>query len=161
MHLQAKLQSMYSHQPEDYDCPFCGLAAGRLDADCVVYRTDDAFAVVALHQNTTNYGNILVVPNVHVENLYVFPLSLSESLMRLVRAVALALKEHTGCQGISIRQHNEPAGSQDVWHLHVHVTPRYTGDEFYRPMVVGKRIPAVIRSELAKKLTPLVAKYVS
>lgn len=31
-----------------------------------------------------------------------------------------------------IRQHNEPAGNQDVWHLHVHVFPRYEGDDLYR-----------------------------
>lgn len=35
------------------------------------------------------------------------------------------------CDGISIRQHNEPGGDQDVWHMHIHVLPRYTGDELY------------------------------
>ncbi|MEV0649771.1 HIT domain-containing protein [Phytomonospora sp. NPDC050363] len=33
-----------------------------------------------------------------------------------------------GCDGVSTRRHNEPAGNQDVWHLHVHVFPRYAGD---------------------------------
>lgn len=32
---------------------------------------------------------------------------------------------------MSTRQHNEPAGCQDVWHLHVHVFPRYDGDDLY------------------------------
>ena len=32
---------------------------------------------------------------------------------------------------MSTRQHNEPAGYQDVWHYHVHVFPRYAGDELY------------------------------
>lgn len=36
-----------------------------------------------------------------------------------------------GCDGTSTRQHNEPAGSQDVWHLHVPVFPRYEGDRLY------------------------------
>jgi histidine triad (HIT) family protein len=35
-------------------------------------------------------------------------------------------------EGISTRQHNEPAGDQDVWHLHVHVFARQHGDEPYR-----------------------------
>jgi histidine triad (HIT) family protein len=35
------------------------------------------------------------------------------------------------CDGISLRQHNEPAGDQDVWHLHVHVFPRHQGDHLY------------------------------
>jgi hypothetical protein len=37
----------------------------------------------------------------------------------------------TDCEGISTRQHNEPAGHQDVWHLHVHVFPRSTDDRLY------------------------------
>lgn len=32
---------------------------------------------------------------------------------------------------MTVRQHNEPAGSQDVWHYHLHVIPRYSGDGFY------------------------------
>jgi diadenosine tetraphosphate (Ap4A) HIT family hydrolase len=44
----------------------------------------------------------------------------------LVRRIAM---RHTyGCDGISTRQHNEPAGYQDVWHFHLHVFPRYHGD---------------------------------
>ena len=35
------------------------------------------------------------------------------------------------CAGISTRQHNEPAGGQDVWHLHVHVFPRHVDDRLY------------------------------
>ncbi len=34
-------------------------------------------------------------------------------------------------RGTSVRQHNEPAGNQDVWHYHMHVFPRYTGDDLY------------------------------
>lgn len=30
-----------------------------------------------------------------------------------------------------MRQHNEPDGNQDVWHFHVHVFPRYAGDNLY------------------------------
>jgi len=30
-----------------------------------------------------------------------------------------------------VRQHNEPAGNQDAWHYHVHVFPRFAGDDLY------------------------------
>jgi histidine triad (HIT) family protein len=42
------------------------------------------------------------------------------------------LRRAYACDGTSLRQHNEPAGNQDVWHHHVHVFPRFTGDELYR-----------------------------
>ena len=41
------------------------------------------------------------------------------------------LKTAYRCEGTSTRQHNEPAGYQDVWHLHAHVFPRYPGDRLY------------------------------
>ena len=45
--------------------------------------------------------------------------------------MALTMKVVYSCDGISTRQHNEPAGNQDVWHYHLHVTPRYKDDVFY------------------------------
>lgn len=42
------------------------------------------------------------------------------------------MKQAFGCDGVSTRQHNEPAGDQDVWHFHLHVFPRWTGDDLYR-----------------------------
>jgi histidine triad (HIT) family protein len=41
------------------------------------------------------------------------------------------MKKVYTCDGVSTRQHNEPAGNQDVWHYHLHVTPRYENDNFY------------------------------
>jgi histidine triad (HIT) family protein len=41
------------------------------------------------------------------------------------------MKSHYSCDGISTRQHNEPAGHQDVSHYHLYVFPRYAGDHLY------------------------------
>jgi histidine triad (HIT) family protein len=42
--------------------------------------------------------------------------------------VAIAFKEVYAAEGTSTRQHNEPAGYQEVWHYHLHVFPRYNKD---------------------------------
>ena len=44
---------------------------------------------------------------------------------------AVAMRAAYGCNGISTRQHNEPAGGQDAWHYHFHVFPRYHDDDLY------------------------------
>jgi histidine triad (HIT) family protein len=53
------------------------------------------------------------------------------------------MKTAYSCDGISTRQHNEPAGSQDVWHYHLHVIPRYKDDQYYmtqgEPMSISER----------------------
>jgi len=41
------------------------------------------------------------------------------------------MKSSYKCDGISMRQHNEPAGNQDIWHYHLQVFPRYEGDNLY------------------------------
>ncbi len=66
-----------------------------------------------------------MVPVEHYENIYDLPPGLGTPIQKAVRDTALAMKAALGCQGISTRQHNEPAGDQDVWHYHVRVFPRY------------------------------------
>lgn len=75
---------------------------------------------------------MLVVPNQHIENLYDVPEEIIVKVYVFAKKVALALRETNKCDGTSIRQHNEPAGNQDVWHFHVHVMPRYTNDRLYQ-----------------------------
>jgi histidine triad (HIT) family protein len=72
-----------------------------------------------------------VVPKTHYENLYDLEDPAALDIGRLTRGIAIALKEAFARDGTSTRQHNEPAGNQDLWHLHVHVFPRYDGDDLY------------------------------
>jgi histidine triad (HIT) family protein len=53
-------------------------------------------------------------------------------LFAAVRAVAVAVRSAFGATGITLLQHNEWDGGQDVFHMHVHVVPRHSNDGFYR-----------------------------
>jgi len=127
---------MFNHKPADYRCPFCFLLAGGDtefdDQRDIVLRTERATALVAAGWRPGNEAHVLVIPNAHHENLYDLPAEYGHAVHDAVREVAIAMRATYGCGGISTRQHNEPAGSQHVWHLHVHVFPRYDGDDFYR-----------------------------
>ena len=124
-----------THAPDGWECIFCVLAAGGetklTKRDAMVWSDDAMTAFVASHWWPHNPGHVLVIPNRHIENLYDFPDDLGADLMRVTRLVAVAMKDAYGCDGVSTRQHNEPAGSQDVWHFHQHVFPRWHGDELY------------------------------
>jgi len=49
------------------------------------------------------------------------------AVMRTVRKVARASMKAFDAQGVTIHQFNEQAGGQVVFHLHVHVIPRFEG----------------------------------
>lgn len=128
---------MYNHAPENYPCPFCLLIRGiknqhvhSVQSD-IIYHDDAVTVFVTSHQWENNHGNTVIVPNVHYENIYELPEHYAQDIHRLARKLALAMKAAYTCDGISTRQHNEPAGNQDVWHYHLHITPRYHGDGFY------------------------------
>jgi len=128
---------MYSHEPDDYKCPFCTIVDGRDDVGVwtkqeeVVLRGDVATAWVAPKWWPENAGHVLVVPNDHIENMYEMPQEVAGEIHEMARQVALALKVVYGCDGVSTRQHNEPDGNQEVWHYHLHVFPRYNGYDLY------------------------------
>ena len=143
---------MHNHEPKDYVCPFCALMRGETPnaSTDVVYHNEFVTAFLSLHQFPKNLGNTLVVPNTHFENIFDLPTELATELHAAVKAVAIAMKQAFQCDGVSTRQHNEPAGNQDVWHYHIHVTPRYVNDHLYGTRL--ESIDAVERAALANQL---------
>jgi histidine triad (HIT) family protein len=128
---------MYRHAPLDYECPFCAVVRGEehppwtFRAD-VVWCDSASTAWVNRRWWENNPGNVVVVPNRHVENIYELDRELAADVHETARRIALAMKEAYGCAGVSTRQHNEPGGDQEVWHYHLHVFPRWEGDDLYR-----------------------------
>lgn len=144
---------MHNHQPKKYTCPFCQIIEGAQDSmegSDVIYQDADVTAFLSLSRWEKNPFEVLIVPNRHIENLYDLPLELAPALQKATREVAIVLKDLTRCGGISTRQHNESAGDQDVWHYHIHVTPRYEGDRFYENLKVA--FPESERMAVAERL---------
>jgi histidine triad (HIT) family protein len=127
----------YNHEPPGYDCPFCILVGGGdrpgdgTRQEDKVYSNEAVTALLSTHWWSRNEGHVLVVPNRHIENIFDMPSELAASIHDLARRVATAFMQTYGCDGVSTRQHNGPAGNQDVWHYHLHVFPRFEGDGLY------------------------------
>ena len=126
----------YSHAPADYDCPFCRIVAHDstgvyTQPQDIILQNEAVTAFVASHWWPRNKGHVLIVPNEHIENLYDLPFDTGAHILAAALQIALAFKATYGCDGVSTRQHNEPAGNQEAFHYHLHVFPRYVGDELY------------------------------
>lgn len=121
---------MFNHGPKNYHCPMCGLVKGDDDQPSkqsdIFYHDDFITAFISPKWWKNNPGSIIVIPNIHIENLYDMPDNLLSKVTSFAKKAAIALKETYKCNGTSIRQHNEPAGNQDLWHFHLQILPRYT-----------------------------------
>jgi histidine triad (HIT) family protein len=128
---------MYNHEPKNYTCPFCLLVRGiesekvKSKQSDIIYKDKFITALIASHWWPNNSGHVIIVPNEHFENIYDMPEELLFKIHQLEKKIAIIIKETYKCDGVSSRQHNEPAGGQDVWHYHLHIFPRYENDELY------------------------------
>lgn len=147
---------MYNHAPTNYICPFCSLLRGGKNKNMfsvvsdIFFRDEHVCAMISSHQWPNNRGHALVFPIQHYENIYDLPVALGGKIHTVARKIALAMKSLYSCDGISTRQHNEPAGNQDVWHYHLHIFPRYAGDHLYASQYA--EMPAEERAEYANLL---------
>ena len=148
---------MYTHAPPNYICPFCLVArqienehVHTVDGD-IVYRTESITAMIGSHQWANNHGHVIIIPNEHYENIYDLPIHIATKIHEAAQKIALTMKTAYRCDGISTRQHNEPAGNQDVWHYHLHIFPRYRNDNLYATPRGGV-MPAEERAKYAGQL---------
>jgi len=84
----------------------------------------------AKHQKPRNRGHCLVVTRGHVPNIYGLPANSMAPLLAAVASASRASKKAFAADGITVRQNNDPAGGQDVFHVHFHVVPRFLDDDF-------------------------------
>ena len=137
MKIRPALTDSRTHAPSEYICPFCLVAQGvenervRTKQDDVVFRDGEVTAFISAAWWPANPGHALVIPNAHIENVYNMPTHLLARIQEVAREISIGFKETYGCDGVSSRQHNEPAGNQDVWHYHLHVFPRWKNDKLY------------------------------
>lgn len=131
-------------------CPFCKYVAGAFDRSLVAYEDSTTIVVPSLHQRPRNRGHCVVATRLHVENLFALDDAEATSLLLVVRSTAIAAKQAFRADGISVRQNNGAAAGQDVFHVHVHVIPRYTQDTFEQDAYA--EVPEDVRVHQARTL---------
>jgi histidine triad (HIT) family protein len=107
-------------------CWACRVIRGE-SAGEVVTETRDV--LVVLNPFPLGPGHALVVPRRHVEKLYELPDELAGPILSMAARVARAAKRGYAADGVTLRQNNEEASDQHLFHFHLHVIPRFVGDE--------------------------------
>jgi histidine triad (HIT) family protein len=109
-------------------CVFCQIIKGKADSS-KVYEDDVCLAFMDIQP--VNPGHILVVPKMHFEDLSDLPAKTGAQLFQVAQRIALSMpKTDVKCEGIDLFLAHEEAAGQEVFHVHLHVIPRFTGDGF-------------------------------
>jgi histidine triad (HIT) family protein len=109
----------------DPSCLFCRLVSGDLPAHVVVA---DENCVAFLDNSPAARGHTLVVPKTHVTDLWSAEPEVAAALARTCVTVAQRIRERLAPHGLTMRQNTGAASGQNVFHLHVHLVPRWHGD---------------------------------
>lgn len=115
-------------------CIFCDIVAGRSPAS-VVYRDDSCIAVMDIRP--INTGHLLVIPVRHATHLADLDPGVGGALFEAAQKLAAAIRpSDLKAEGINLLLADGEAAGQEVFHVHLHVVPRFQGDGF------GHRFPA-------------------
>ncbi|HVB20150.1 MAG TPA: HIT family protein [Candidatus Paceibacterota bacterium] len=107
------------------DTVFMKIIRREIPAD-IVYEDADTLAFLDIHPTST--GHTLVVPKKPFRNIFDIDDATLAAVGRTTHRVAKAIKEAVGAEGLNIITNNEAAAGQIVFHYHVHIVPRFTGD---------------------------------
>lgn len=109
------------------DCLFCAVIAGERPASFVY---EDQLAVGFLDLYPVNPGHTLVVPRRHLVDLASCPADVAARLFQVSVKLARAVVAAVGADGFNVWTANGRAAGQQVFHLHLHLLPRYEDDAF-------------------------------
>ncbi|OGM91894.1 hypothetical protein A2755_00825 [Candidatus Wolfebacteria bacterium RIFCSPHIGHO2_01_FULL_48_22] len=107
-------------------CLFCDIIQKRKEA-LIVY--EDSAAVAVLDVFPRAKGHVLVLPRRHVETILELTDEEIGPLWQVVRNVIKLLEEKLTPQGFTIGINHGKVSGQAIEHLHIHIMPRYEGDE--------------------------------
>lgn len=132
----------------DENCIFCKLANG--DIPTATLYEDDDFRVI-LDAGPASKGHALILPKEHYKNLYELDDEIAAKALVLAKKMITKLTDVLGCDGYNIVQNNGEVAGQTVFHFHIHLIPRYEGDEVGLGWKMGE-LTDEIRDEILSKL---------
>ncbi len=133
------------------DCIFCAIVAGESPA----HRIDeDEHTLAFLDIAPFARGHTLVVPKTHAPDLFATDEDTAAAVMRATHRVAHRLRERLSPEGMNVLQSNGRVAFQTVFHLHVHLIPRWASDALSVPPWPKPPAPQDELRRLAAQLQP-------
>lgn len=135
-------------------CLFCRVAQEDQDEkNLVVHRGRLAYVIMNLYPY--NPGHLMVAPYEHVSELELLETETANEVMKLTQKCVIALKNKMNPDAINAGLNlGEIAGSSIKEHLHMHVVPRWQGDNNFMPVLADMRVVPQALGDTYRLLAP-------
>lgn len=133
----------------DPNCLFCKIIAGDIPSR-QVYA--DEHAIAFLDIGPWHRGHSLVIPRVHVADLVTGEPTLA-SIAPAIDATARLLVDRLGAEGLNMLSSADAVAGQEVFHLHVHLVPRYAHAPGLRHLIRPQETSEVELDEVWQTIT--------
>ena len=144
------LANVPSADQAERDCPFCAIVRGGDPSAEVI--CEDGMWVAFFPRDPATPGHTLVIPRRHVRDLWVLDPSESAALMSGVIRVGRAIDAALAPEGMNLITSSGKAAEQSVFHLHLHVVPRWRSDGFGRIWPPEKPMEDRIKEDVADRI---------
>jgi histidine triad (HIT) family protein len=115
----------------------------------IIYQDEAVMAFLDIRP--LNEGHTLVIPKKHYVDIFDIPEDQLSKVHTVAKQVSIAVKKATNADGISVIQQNGKPAGQDIFHLHVHVVPRFEGQKLPSFSAL-KEVERVKLEEIAKEI---------
>jgi histidine triad (HIT) family protein len=112
----------------DGACIFCAIARGQAEASIVL---EDESVIAFMDLQPVTPGHLLVIPKAHAVGLEDLQEDVGVQVWKVAHQLGRALRRSgLRCEGVNLFLADGEAAFQEVFHVHLHVFPRFTGDPF-------------------------------
>ena len=132
----------------DPSCTFCDIVRGTAPAQIIC---EDAHSIAILDIAPAAEGHTLVIPRTHFRTLLDIDETSAGALMSFATKMASVIDRTFHPDGMTMIQTNERAGGQSVFHIHLHLVPRWNDDNLINPWRT-KRVPAEVLASTRMRL---------
>lgn len=130
-------------------CDFCSIVNGATKAE-IVCQGEAWIAFFPLKPATP--GHTLVIPRRHVHDLWSADPTLADELMAAVIKVGRAIREALTPDGMNLITSSGAEAEQTIFHLHLHLLPRYHDDGFDDIWPPKRKLPDVDLEGVADRI---------
>jgi histidine triad (HIT) family protein len=117
------------------NCIFCKIIAGEISS-ATIYEDEDFKVIMDIAPAAK--GHAVILPKKHCANLFELDDDTAAKGLLVARKVAKAIQAELNCDGMNLLQNNGEAAGQTVFHFHMHLIPRYHGDQVKTTWPQGK-----------------------